>query len=319
MTADLMIQGQAQAIDLQERPPLEELCQAFLQAQDVASSSKQTYERQLRQFVAWLDKTGRAYRMGELSRLDILAYKQELLQEMAPATVTGYLTAVRKLYQWLEAERVFPNIARDVKGAKRPAGFRKDTLSKGQLRDMLDQIDRETLEGLRDYALINLMARTGLRDVEVSRAQMQDIRQEAGQAVLWIQGKGHQEKDQFVLLTDEAESPLRRYLQARAQRLGPPAPDAPLFCSFSDRNRGEALSTRSISRIAKTRMQAVGLDSEKVTAHSLRHTAISLSIQGGASLIQAQAMARHSDPKTTMIYFHNLERIQAGAEKCISF
>lgn len=63
----------------------------------------------------------------------------------------------------------------------------------------------------------------------------------------------------------------------------------------------------------------VGLDSDKMTAHSLRHTAITLAIQGGASLEQAQAMARHSDPKTTMIYYHNLQRIQAGAEKCISF
>ncbi len=63
----------------------------------------------------------------------------------------------------------------------------------------------------------------------------------------------------------------------------------------------------------------MGLDSKRLTAHSLRHTAITLSIKGGASLQQAQAMARHSDPKTTMIYFHNLNRLQAGAERFINF
>ena len=245
--------------------------------------------------------------------------QQDLLKAKAPSTVTGYLTAVRKLYQWLEAEKAYPNIAKDIKGAKRPAGFRKDTLSKGQLRDILDQIDRSSLEGLRDFALINLLARTALRTVEIAKAQIQDIRQEAGQTVLWIQGKGHQEKDQYVLLTAETESPLRRYLQARAKELGTPAPEDPLFVSLSDRNRKEGLTTRSISRIAKSRMRDVGLDSKKMSAHSLRHTAITLAIQGGASLEQTQAMARHTDPKTTMIYFHNLERIQSGAERCISF
>jgi integrase/recombinase XerC/integrase/recombinase XerD len=90
-----------------------------------------------------------------------------------------------------------------------------------------------------------------------------------------------------------------------------------LFTSISDRNQGEALTTRSISRIVKQIFRGVGLDSRRLTAHSLRHTAITLSIKGGASLQQAQAMARHTDPKTTMIYFHNLNRLQAGAERFI--
>ena len=159
------------------------------------------------------------------------------------------------------------------------------------------------------------MARTGLRDIEVSRALVEDIRLEQGQEVLWIQGKGRDSKDDFVILTPEAMKPIKDYLKAR----GKVKKDEPLFSSDSDRNRGEALSTRSISRIIKNSMRAVGLDDSRLTAHSLRHTAISLSILGGASLQQAQAMARHTDSKTTLVYFHNLERISSGAEKYISF
>jgi integrase/recombinase XerC/integrase/recombinase XerD len=176
-------------------------------------------------------------------------------------------------------------------------------------------MDTQSLEGLRDYAIFNLMARTGLRDIEVSRALTGDIRMETGQPVLWIQGKGRDSKDDFVILTPEALKPIKAYLKAR----GRVKKDGPLFCSHSDRNRGEALSTRSISRIIKNSMRAVGLDDSRLTAHSLRHTAISLSIQGGASLQQAQAMARHTDSKTTLVYFHNLERISLGAEKFIHF
>jgi len=304
---------------IQARPALQKLIDNFLAEQDVAKSSRATYRRELRQFVDWLEKTGRSSRMGELTRADILAYKEDLMEDLSPYTVSGYLVAVRKLFSWLESQKIYPNIAKDIKGAKKPRGFRKDTLTKGQLRDVLQEIERERMQGLRDYALINLMARTGLRTVEISRAKVGDIRQEAGQAVLWVQGKGRDAKDEFVLLTEETERPLRKWIQARRDLFGPVADDQPLFCSLSNRSKGSSLSTRSISRIVKKRLRAVGLDDSKLTAHSLRHTAITMAIQGGASLEQTQAMARHSDPKTTMIYYHNLNRIKAGAEKCISF
>ena len=285
----------------------------FLDSLDVAEKSRATYTRSLRQFILWLYESGR--HTLELQREDILAYKEYLTGSKSAYTVTLYLTSVRKLYQYLESKRIYPDITRGIKGAKKPRGFRKDTLSQNQLRETLASMESQSLEGLRDYAIFNLMARTGLRDIEVSRASVEDIRMEQGQEVLWIQGKGRDTKDDFVLLTPEALEPIKAYLKARGRL----KKDEPLFCSHSDRNQGEALTTRSISRIIKNSMRAVGLDDSRLTAHSLRHTAISLSILGGASLQQAQAMARHTDSKTTLIYFHNLERISLGAEKCIHF
>jgi len=72
----------------------------------------------------------------------------------------------------------------------------------------------------------------------------------------------------------------------------------------------------------RTKRQAQGAAhsiSSRLTAHRLRHTAITLALRGAASLQQAQAMARHTDPKTTMVYVHNMERVQDGAEKYIDF
>ena len=285
----------------------------FLRSLDVSERSRATYTRSLKQFIGWLADTGR--NTLQLQREDILAYKEYLQSSKSAYTVTLYLTSVRKLYQYLESQKVYPDITRGIKGAKKPRGFRKDTLSQNQLRETLSSMEGQSLESLRDYAIFNLMARTGLRDIEVSRALVEDIRMESGQEVLWIQGKGRDTKDDFVILTPEALKPIKAYLKAR----GAVKKDEALFSSDSDRNRGEALSTRSISRIIKNSMRAVGLDDSRLTAHSLRHTAISLSISGGASLQQAQAMARHTDSKTTLVYFHNLERISSGAEKCIQF
>ena len=291
----------------------EDRVEDFLRSLDVAEKSRATYTRSLKQFISWLAETGR--NTIELQREDILAYKEYLQSSKSAYTVTLYLTSVSNLYQWLESQRMYPDITRGIKGAKKPKGFRKDTLSQNQLREVLDSMELKSLEELRDYAIFNLMARTGLRDIEVSRALTGDIRMETGQPVLWIQGKGRDSKDDFVILTPEALKPIKAYLKAR----GRVKKDEPLFCSHSDRNRGEALTTRSVSRIIKQALRGVGLDDSRLTAHSLRHTAISLSIQGGASLQQAQAMARHSDSKTTLVYFHNLERISLGAEKCIHF
>jgi integrase/recombinase XerD len=285
----------------------------FLRSLDVSERSRATYTRSLKQFIGWLADTGR--NTLQLQREDILAYKEYLQSSKSAYTVTLYLTSVRKLYQYLESQKVYPDITRGIKGSKKPRGFRKDTLSQNQLREVLDSMELKSLEGQRDYAMFNLMARTGLRAIEISRALVGDIRQETGQPVLWIQGKGRDSKDDFVILTPEALEPIKSYLKAR----GRVKKDEPLFCSHSDRNRGEDLTTRSVSRIIKQALRGVGLDDSRLTAHSLRHTAISLSIQGGASLQQAQAMARHSDSKTTLVYFHNLERISLGAEKFIQF
>lgn len=295
---------------------LADLIGRFIEAQDVSESSRSTYRRELRQFVKWLETTGRSERMHLLKREDILAYKDGLFSSgRSSYTVSGYLVAVRRLYEWLEAEKVYPNIAAGVKGAKKAKGFRRDCLTPSQIRESLDSIDETTAEGRRDYALLNLLARTGLRTVEISRAQVKDLRQEAGEAVLWVQGKGRQSKDDFVLLVEDTLKPLRDWLSSR----GPLADTAPLFCSLSPKNYGQALTTRSISRIVKETFRRIGLDDGRLTAHSLRHTAVTLAIKGGASLEQAQAMARHTDPKTTMVYFHNVDRVEAGAERYVHF
>ena len=296
--------------------PLASVVSEFMRAQDVSAASKQTYRRQLNRFVLWLHDTGRVSDARGLTRSDILAFRDALHDTGLTAnTVSGYVSAVRRLFAWLAAEGIYPNIAKDVRSPKRPKGFRRDALAGFQVRQVLASIDTATLTGLRDFALINLLARTALRTVEVARAQRGDLRHQAGELVLWVQGKGRPDKDDFVLLTAEAAQPLQDYLVSR----GMPRDTEPLICSHSDRNPGEPLTTRSISRIAKNAFRRAGLDSPRITAHSRRHTAITAALANGASLQQAQAMARHTSVTTTMVYAHNIDRVRNGAEKRIVY
>ena len=280
----------------------------FLLAHDIKPKSKETYRRALRQFFTYLETEG----VTRPTRETLLAYKAYLIDKKLSAyTVSAYIIAVRKMFQWTESEHLYANIASQIKGQKKPKGFKKDALSVNQARKLLTDMETETLSGARDYALVNLLVRTGLRTIEATRADIEDIRQQGEQAVLFIQGKGRDSKDDLVILTEETLEPIRAYISMRGQGV---KDSSPLFISHSDRNYGERLTTRSISRIVKDRLQASGLDDRRLTAHSLRHTAVTFSLIGGASIQEAQTLARHSDINTTLIYAHNLDRISKAPE-----
>ena len=292
-------------------PVLDELIAEFIKAQDVRESSRETYRKGLKKFLAWLKDRG----ITSPARQTILDYKDELRESgLSSLSVSSYTGAVRKFFSWLEATRGLPNIAKGIKGARRTRGFRKDPLTLPQVLELLNSIDRRELRGLRDYALINLLTTTGLRTIEAIRADIGDVRQEGGEALLWIQGKGRDEKDEPAILPAETLKPLYEYLTAR----GPAGKDAPLFSSLSNRNGGGRLTTRTLRRVIKERLRAIGIDSERLTAHSVRHTCITLALQAGATIQEAQALARHANINTTLIYAHNIDRIKQAPERKVA-
>jgi len=280
----------------------------FLLAHDIKPKSKETYRRALRQFFLYLETEG----VTRPTRETLIAYKIYLIDKQLSAyTVSAYIIAVRKMFQWTESEHLYANIASQIKGQKKPKGFKKDALSVKQAQHLLTIMETDTLSGARDYALVNLLVRTGLRTIEATRADIEDIRQQGEQAVLFIQGKGRDSKDDIVILTEETLEPIRAYISMRGQGV---KDSSPLFISHSDRNYGQRLTTRSVSRIVKEKLQASGLDDKRLTAHSLRHTAVTFSLIGGATIQEAQTLARHSDINTTLIYAHNLDRISKAPE-----
>jgi len=320
---DLMRISNMEQVTENQFPPLISIVERFLSSLDCSKGSIDTYTRQLKSFIEWIYYSGKTLDLTTWVRQDILEYKQYLKasecngRHLTGNTIAGYITVVRKFWAWLEIEGICKNIAKDIK-IKREQGFKKHTLTIGQIKDALDVFDLETLEGLRNYAIFNLMVRTGCRDIEISRARIKHLRTLDAHTVLDIQAKGQDSANQYKVLTVDAERPIRTYLNER-QKLNPFSDDDYLFASVSRRNCGDGLTTRSISGIIKNALREIGLNDDKLTAHSLRHTAITLAVAGGASLHQAQAMAGHKDPRTTQIYFHNKKRLEEAAEKCIEF
>ena len=124
---------------------------------------------------------------------------QRILNE--PATIALYLTACRRFFSWTESTGVYPNITAGVKAPKLSKGHKKDCFTGTQLKGIISGIDRSSVEGLRNYAVMALMTARGLRTVEITRANVEDLQTVADVPVLYVQGKGRTEKADFVKLS----------------------------------------------------------------------------------------------------------------------
>lgn len=285
------------------------LLKRFLEYLDASEKTVQTYTRALRQFFKFLYENN----ITQPQRTDVLAFRDNLKAKgRKPTTIKSYIVAVRLFFQWTNQEGLYPNIAEKIKGAKLDQAHKKDYLTVDQIKDVLNSIDTSTLTGARDYAIIVLMVTGGLRTIEVSRADMDDMRNVGNSPALYIQGKGREEKTEYVKLPLQVFKAIGRYREMLEKQYDV------LFVSTSNNNKGQRLTTRSISGIVKKRLKEAGYTSNRLTAHSLRHTAGTLNLMNGGTLEETQQLLRHSNINTTMIYLHHLERENNQSEKRIA-
>jgi integrase/recombinase XerD len=287
------------------------LFERFIAYIDAQPKTIETYTKALRQLFNYFSLNG----ITRPQREDIIAFREELKASgHKPTTVQSYITATRLFFQWTAEENLYPNIAERLKGAKLDKEHKKDYLTSRQVKEVLSGIEQDTLQGLRDYAILTLMVTGGLRTIEVIRANIEDLRTVADSTALFIQGKGREEKTEYIKITAPVEKAIRAYLKAR----GTAEAGEPLFTSLSNNSKGERLSTRSISGIVKGRLQAAGYDSSRLTAHSLRHTAVTLSLLAGRDLAEVQQFARHANIATTMIYNHALDKAKNTCSEAVA-
>lgn len=270
---------------------------------DVKESTLKGYTTCLNQFIRWLQNNN----IVNPQRDDVKAYKEHLdKQPFTAGTRAQYLRAVKHFFSWTCAEGLYPNIADHIKGAKvKQDNTKKEAFAEADIKSILDKIDQSTEAGKRDYIMILLSVTAGLRIIEMQRANVGDLQTIKGQKVLYIQGKGHDEKDDYVKIVPELEKLFAEYFEARPQ---PIKKSDPLFVGTGNRARGKRLAEPSISRIIKGIFVGSGFDCDKLTAHSLRHTSNTLLFKAGADLFTVQRHARHVDPKTTEIYIHAVEK-----------
>lgn len=289
---------------------LSELSDNFINYLDISEISIKSYKSGIKKFLMYLSENG----ITTPDRNTVIAYKKFLSEKYTAKTVSCYLSSVKRLFSWLDAEGIYKDIAKGVKAPKLSHEHRRDAFSAEELGKIINGLDRSSLESKRDYAIFTLISACGLRTIEAVRANVGDIRKISGVTCLFIQGKAHSEKDAFVKLEQPVIDAINDYLNER----GEVSEKEPLFASLANRNRGQRLTTRSISRICKTAMKNAGYNSKRLTAHSLRHSAVTIALLQGMSLQDVQAFARHATIATTTIYAHNISRLTSLVENSIA-
>jgi len=280
---------------------------------ELAQPTVTSYTKGMQKFTDWMQ----AEQPASISPDTIRLWQAHMLEANQKRSVNTWLAGVRSFFTWCTDARLIPyNPTATVKGASRKGEtqiHRKNPLTNAEVRRLLATPNTATAQGARDFAILNLFLFTAMRSVEINRANLSDWQTIGTQQVIYYQGKGHNEPDDYKVVVDPVADAVQLWLSYRGNKPGP------LFTSLSDRSQGERLSLRAIRNLIKDHMRKAGIDDPKKTTHSLRHTAITNAIVNGAPLRVVQTLAGHASANTTSIYIHNVDRLQNPGEKFIDY
>jgi integrase/recombinase XerC len=210
--------------------------------------------------------------------------------EMAPVSRARRLSGVKAFYRWLVRERLVASSP--VKLVPRPRVPRREgrALAVHQVAAALSAPSTETVLGLRDRALLELLYGAGLRISELAGLDVDEV--DFKGRILRVMGKGM--KQRLCPVNAGALRALAAYLARRG-------PGRELHAAFLD-NRGKRMTEQAIRLRVRKHAAAAGLG--RVTPHQLRHAFATHLMENGARTEDIRDLLGHSDLSTTQLYLH---------------
>ena len=229
----------------------------------------------------------------------------------SPATIRRNVASLRGFFAWLVALGMLPLNPADRQLVRRVATVRPQdrvltVLTREQAARLIAEVDLDKETGPRDHALVLTLLHCVLRRSEAAAMDFEHLQQAGPYWVLKLpRTKGG--ADQTVKVPPHVANAIVQLKNKYGYASGA------VWRSFSNNSsRGRRLSTTSIYMIVNRLAQRVGL-SASVGAHTMRHTGCTLAVEGGASIQQVQAHARHKNIETTMMYVHQRDRLADSA------
>ena len=264
--------------------------------------TRRAYRRDLRDFMEFvgIEEAGE-FRI--VTRSHVIAWREDLAsKELAPATIRRKLSALASLYNHLsEANAVSLNPVHGVSRPNQGANEGKTAaIGPTEALALLQAPDEETLLGKRDRAILSTLLYHGLRREELVKLRVKDLHSREGVMHLEVQGKGG--KLRFVALAPETLQAIELYLEEAGHGSDP---ESALFRPTRNNRTGElerALSTESINRIVQRYGKQIYLRNPRFSAHSLRATAATHALYGGADVGEVRKWLGHASTSTTQLY-----------------
>jgi len=278
------------------KPAFDEFVHYLIVERGVTDNTLKSYQRDLKNYIHYLDKVSRKSVWNAIGRADITGYLYKLKEDgKSPATLARNISSIRSFHQFLIQEQLVDHdasihIETPKKERKLPA-----TLSSRDVEALLT-IDGNTPLKIRNKAMLELMYATGLRVSELIALKVSDLHLTMG----FVRCMGKGSKERIVPLGNVAGKAVDDYLQRARGRLVKRGQDQnALFVN----QHGRPLSRQGFWKILKGIAREAGIK-KTITPHTLRHSFATHLLENGADLRSVQEMLGHADISTTQIYTH---------------
>jgi integrase/recombinase XerD len=287
-----------------------------LQVRQYSATTVDSRARDFRLFVAWCEERALT-KPGEVTKRILERYQRHLFyfrkangQPLSVERQHVLLVQLRMYFRWLCRENFLPaNPASEVELPRQPVRLPRDTLTMSQVEQLLAVPNVETLVGLRDRALLELLWATGLRRAEAAKLSLYDVGFEKG-TVFVREGKG--KKDRVVPLPQRTAEWLERYLRDVRPRLASLEDEGAFFLSEA----GGRLSPGTVTQLVRALLRKSGFQG-RGSSHLLRHACATQMLEGGADVRFVQELLGHASLETTQVYTRvTISKLKEVYEAC---
>jgi integrase/recombinase XerD len=287
----------------------------FFTAQIPNPNTRRAYYGAVCQFSAWCRQRG----VEEFTRVEpihVAAWVQDSGRVRSRPTVKQHLAAVRMLFDWMILGQFLPvNPAASVRGPKHTVKLGKTpVLSSEEMGEFLGSLPTDTVLGLRDRALLGVMAYTFARIGAVLSLKVEDYYVQRRRGWLRLHEKGGKVSE--IPCHHTLEQYLEEYLSASSLA---GKGSSPLFCAWRQGQlQPTPLNQSNIHKMIRRRCRQAGIQT-KIGCHSFRATGITNYLQNGGRLEVAQQMAGHESSRTTGLYDRRGDEISLDEVERISY
>lgn len=285
-----------------------QLVEDYLTDKDMTKESFDLYQTILKQYTNYLESN----QIEFAKTSDVTKYIKSIKDKgYSVSWINLQLTAIKGLYRYLSdnqrrydlpLEYAF-DITLSIKNEQSSRENNRPLLTIEQAKQLIIKTkeNRRYIWHYRDHAMIYLMLTTGIRGVEVRRLKKKDFSVLNEQLILYVQGKGRDNADEYVKIPSGVEEAINDYLSKREDK------SPYIFVSHRKHTDKYMLSRTFFDSMFKRVLRDSGLSDLNLTPHALRHTAATANLLRGESLEQTRQFMRHSQVTSTMIYAHHLK------------
>jgi site-specific recombinase XerD len=281
-------------------------------------NTRRSYARQARLFLSWCEHRG-VKDVRDIRTEHVAAYVETMTRSsLEPASVKQALSSLRMLFDWLVVHQVVrSNPAAAVRGPKLSVSEGKTpNLPAEEVAVLIESIPTDSLVGLRDRALIGLMAYTFARVGAALAMNVGDYYPEGKQWSVRLREKGGKRKQ--IAVHHVLEGYMDSYLAASGLS---ELKGTPLFRTA--RGKTGVLTENRMTQpdawsMLQRRAKKAGITTQ-ICNHSWRATGITVFLENGGAIEMAQYMAGHADPRTTKLYDRRRQQVTRGEVERIRY